>query len=114
MRRPRRKPIAASPTSRSLKLLRDRGYVAAVVEQTVPKTFIKRDLFGLWDILAVHPDTGEVLAVQTTSASHVSHRLRKIEDHEHLPLVRSAGWTLHVHGWRKVKNRWKCREVDVS
>lgn len=103
-----------SPTARSLKLLRSRGYLAGVVEQTVPKTFIKRDLYGFIDILAIHPDTGETLAVQTTSADNVSHRARKIGDHENLPTVRAAGWTLHIHGWRKVKNRWKCREVDCS
>ena len=103
-----------SPTQRSLKLLRDRGYLAEVVEKTVPKTFIKRDLFGFIDILAIHLETGETLAVQTTSSDHVSHRERKITEHDNLAAIRKAGWGLHIHGWRKVKNRWKCREVDLS
>jgi len=68
-----------SPTARSLKLLRERGYLAGVVEQTVPQTFIKRDLFGFIDILAVHPETGETLAIQATSGSNASARIYKIE-----------------------------------
>lgn len=103
-----------TPTSRSLKLLRDRGYIANVVEQTVPKTFIKRDLFGFIDIVAIHPDTGETLAVQTTSGSNVSKRVSKIGESEHVAAVRKAGWGIHVHGWRKSGRFWKCREVDCS
>lgn len=97
-----------SPTARSLDHLRDLGYVAAVVEQHVTRT-ITRDLFGFVDIIAVKP--GETLAVQTTSASNVSSRVRKIADAEHLGAVREAGWRIEVHGWR---DDGRLRVVDVS
>lgn len=30
------------------------------------------------------------------------------------PDVLAAGWTIKVHGWRKLKNgRWECREIDA-
>jgi hypothetical protein len=51
------------PQQRSLKFLRDAGYIAQVVEQTIriparngqPATIFKRDLFGFADICAIGP-----------------------------------------------------------
>lgn len=102
-----------SPTQRSLKLLRERGYRAAIVEKWNPHARIRQDLFGIIDLLAIRGS--ETLAVQTTSGSHVAERLKKIEDSEAIADIRAAGWGFHVHGWRKGANgRWACREVDVS
>ena len=57
----------------------------------------------------------ETLAVQTTSGSNVSKRVAKIADAEATPVLREAGWRLHVHGWSKRANgRWELRVVDVS
>jgi hypothetical protein len=44
-----------SPTARTLAECKKRGWIAQVVEQTIPHTFIKRDLFGVIDIIAVTP-----------------------------------------------------------
>jgi len=102
-----------SPTQRSLKHLRAAGYVAEVVEKRVPKVHITRDLFGFVDVLALRD--GEVVAVQATSGSNVSARVRKIAEAEYVAEVRRAGWRILVHGWRKGANgRWQLREVDCS
>lgn len=101
-----------SPTARSLKLLRDRGYVAEVVEKTIPKTFIKKDLWGFVDIVAIRGT--ETVGVQTTDHTHVAMRLAKIEQSDLLQAVLDAGWTVVVHGWRKVGHRWQCREEFVT
>jgi len=105
-----------TPTQRTLKKLRAEGYTAAVVERRNPGAFITHDLFGFIDVLAIRE--GETLAVQTTSGSNVSARIKKIAESEHLAAVRAAGWTIHGHGWRKRKrgNRhlWECRVEDVS
>ncbi len=42
-----------TPTARTLHHLRQFGYRADKVEQTIPKCFIKRDLFGIGDVLAM-------------------------------------------------------------
>lgn len=47
--------MSMSPTARTLKECRKRGWIAQVVEQTIPRTFIKRDLFGIIDVIAVTP-----------------------------------------------------------
>jgi len=105
--------MARSPTQRSLDYLRKAGWHADVVERWIPGANIRRDLFGFVDIIALRGS--ETLAVQTTSASNVSARVRKITDHTALQAVREAGWTVHVHGWRKGANgRWAVRVVDIS
>jgi len=102
----------SSPTQRTLKLLREEGYLAEVVERWIPGANIRKDLFGWVDILAIKG--AETLAVQCTSYSGVSERLKKIRDSDTLDAVRAAGWSIQVHGWRKVKSRWAVRRVDLS
>lgn len=108
-----------SPTQRSLKYLRDQGWVhVQVVERWNPYARIRQDLFGFIDILAMGP-LG-TLAVQTTSGSNVSARVQKITA---LPAAKawvqvSNRW-IEVHGWRKVGERgkrktWEVRVVDVK
>ena len=103
-----------SPTSRSLGLMRSRGFpLVQVVEKWIPQARKRVDLFGFIDILCVSAD-GSVVALQTTSASNVSARIHKITDSASLALLRKAGWTITVHGWAKRKGRWQVREVDIS
>lgn len=101
-----------SPTQRSLALARSNGYTATVVEHWNPFARRRVDLYGIIDVLAVKE--GETLAIQTTSYSNVSARVKKIAEHENTPILRKAGWRIEVHGWHKVKNRYQVRVVDVS
>jgi carbonic anhydrase len=104
--------MTLNPTQLTLRHLRNQGWTAEVVEHWVPGANIRRDLFGFVDVLAIKGT--DTLAVQTTSAGNVSARVRKIADAPTVTAVREAGWIIHVHGWRKHKNRWELREVDVS
>ena len=101
-----------TPTQRTLKLLRDDGWLAEVVERWVPGANIRKDLFGWVDIVALRD--GETLAVQCTSYTNISARVKKIADSETVAQVRKAGWLIWVIGWRKVNNRWTQRTVDCS
>ena len=101
-----------SPTARTLQYLRDAGYpLVQVVEHRIPHSFITRDLFGVADVLAVGKD---IVAVQCTTGSNVSARVKKITDSDALACLRKAGIRVLVHGWRKRKGRWVLREIDVS
>lgn len=105
--------MPVSPTQLSLRHLRGLGYDAEVVEHWNAHAGRRQDLFGCIDILALRDD--ETLAVQCTSVGGVSDRIRKITDNEHLPQMRKAGWTIHVHGWSKVDGHWQLKRlVDVS
>lgn len=101
-----------TPTQRSLKLLRDEGYRATVVERWNPFAHIRQDLWGFIDILAIRP--GETVGVQSCHYSDVSKRAEKIANHENVGAVREAGWKIVIHGWHKVGNRYQVRIVDVS
>lgn len=108
-----------TPTQRSLALLRERGYLVAIVEKFVrfPPPGHRVDLWGFVDLLAVK--AGEVLGVQVTSGAHVSERLKKIAASPHIATVLSAGVKVVVHGWAKKGPRgkmkkWECREEPLT
>ena len=101
-----------SPTQRTLAHLRAAGYpLVQVVEKWNPHARVRQDLFGVVDVLAVGED---IVGVQATSGSHVAARVAKLTESPALPVLRKAGVRVLVHGWRKVRGRWRLREVDLS
>jgi len=115
----RKNPVSA--TQKSLKKLRGEGYLCEIVEKTIPKCFIKKDLFGFIDLLCIKGS--EVLAVQTTAnLSNANARVKKIQEHENYPKVTALGWKIVVHGWRQlqekckngnIKKVWVCKEIEL-
>lgn len=103
----------SSPTQRSKAYLEKQGYRVAITEHWCPFSRRRKDLFGVIDMLCLKGS--ETLAVQTTSGSNVSARVKKIAESDAIADIRSAGWSVHVHGWRKnAKGRYVLTEVDVS
>ena len=100
-----------SPTQNSLKLLRQDYDLVQVVEHWNSFTRTRKDLW-CFDIIACKKD--EICLVQTTSYSNLNARLKKITESGFLPSLREAGFRLLLHGWRKQKNRWTYKEIDVS
>jgi hypothetical protein len=92
--------------------MRERGYYAETVERWIPRLNIRKDFAGVIDVLCLGDN--EIVGVQTTSASNVSARVRKIANAETLPHLRRAGVRILVHGWRKSGRTWVLREVDCS
>lgn len=97
--------MAQSPTSRTLQLLRSKGWVCQIVERRVPFNHITQDLFGFIDILCL---TGNgIVGVQCTSAAHHQHRVKKITTDcrkDWLLWLRSGGKVLVV-SWRKTTKK---------
>ena len=92
-----------SPTARSLRHLRALGYTAEVVERTIPRTWIKKDLFGV-DIVALKP--GEpVLAVHATTGTNHAARRTKLEAAGFIALWKGAGAVLEIWSWKKTGPR---------
>lgn len=94
-----------TPTARSLAHLRELGYRPAVVEKTIPRTFVKQDCFGV-DILALKPGH-PILAVQTTSGSNHASRRTKLEEAGFITLWKGAGAVLEIWSWEKQGPRGK-------
>lgn len=95
-----------TPTRLSLALLRDEGWTVDICERWMPTgngvSGVRKDLFGILDLVALRDD--QTMGVQTTSHDNVASRLNKITDEDHAPALaalRTAGWTVMVHGWRK-------------
>lgn len=105
--------MASTPTQRSLKHMREQGYLCEVTERWNPFAKIRQDLFNFVDILCIKD--GKTVAVQTTSYSSMSARIKKIQGLDSYPIVKSAGWEIVVHGWKKDKSgRWMVREVRMD
>jgi uncharacterized membrane protein YqiK len=104
-----------SPTARTLGYLRQRGYLAGVVEQRVPHTFITRDLLGFADVLAVHADVPGALFVQVTSGANHAARRKKLAALAAVATVLAAQNRVEIHSWRKSARtrRWACRVEAV-
>lgn len=65
----RRKPFPANNATK--KFLEAAGYQVAVVEQTIPHCFIKRDFMNFADLIAIHRSESGCLAIQATAQSTV-------------------------------------------
>lgn len=111
----------SSPTARTLKALRELGYLADVAEKRVPKTRVTRDLFGFIDIVAIK--AGEpILAVQATSdegGGHGHARVKKIrgECQEAARAWLGACGRIEVWAWRKLKrsgDKWEPRITEIT
>lgn len=122
-----------TPTARTLAECRKRGWIAQVVEQTIPRTFIKRDLFGVIDIIAVtqpvagirHGDgayivvPGQIIGIQATSGTNHAARIAKSKAEPRLSTWLQAGARFAVWSWAKRGKRgkrkpWTLREEEVT
>lgn len=105
--------MSSIPTARSRKHLQDMGYHVETVEKWNHITQRRHDLFGFGDLLAIREN--EVVVIQTTSASNMSSRIRKITLSPLLDTVRKAGIRIIVHGWKKLSTgRYTLKEMDLS
>jgi len=120
-----RKFSKISPVQRTLAHLDSCGYeLVQVVERWNAHARVRQDLFGIFDVLAIRTIPSdrnssscitETVGIQVTTGANVAARIKKIADHVSTPILRRAGWTMLVHGWRKsAAGRWMLREVDVS
>lgn len=113
----RTKRMKTTPTQRSLRALRDAGFMVAVTERWNPWSKTRQDLFGWMDLLALRGD--ETIGIQTTSGSNVAARLTKIQALPSAELwLSSPNRKLHVMGWAKrgprgKAKRWTCRTIEL-
>lgn len=90
---------------RTLQALRQLGYMAAMVERfnSHGGPFgVRVDLFGLFDIIAVHPDEG-IIGVQCFTTAWKEHYSKFCENHEQAYNWLRAGGKIELWGWRKLK-----------
>ena len=97
-------------------MLREQGWSAAITEHFNVFAKIRVDLFNFVDILCLKK--GKMLAVQTTTATHLEERKKKILANPNYSLLKSAGCGIELHGWslrgkRGKKKTWQYRIVEL-
>jgi hypothetical protein len=113
-------------TSHSVDHLRALGYHVEFVERWIPGDIrsgfcggpgIKKDLFGIMDLLAVRP--GEVLGVQVGSLNgHAAHRVKILGEARTWDWI-ASGSRLMIHSWDAVApsgrslRKWKLTEEEI-
>ena len=104
-----------TPQGRATKWLEEKGFLVDVVERIQKRGNVtwRNDLWGAWDLLGIHAD-GTVCAVQVTSRSNVSARVKKLAELEVLDRLRTAGWQLLVMGWGRTVKSGDWKIVDIS
>jgi hypothetical protein len=110
-----------TPTARSLKYCRELGWEADKTECYNCFSHKYSDLFGFIDIIAL-TEKGRVIAIQATTSSNMSARIKKIANRPAIPrilLIGGAG--IEVWGWGKYKVkiggkavRWAVRRTVVD
>ena len=120
--------MSTSPTARTLRECRDRGWVAEVVERWIPyyiengeqsKRGVRKDLFGFIDIVALTPNG--ILAIQACANSSLSKRVDKIryECNEVALLWLDSGGLISCWGWKRYKKPverkwWRVTERAIT
>ena len=96
-----------SPTQRSLKLLRDEGFTAQVVEKYNMFAHKRLDLLGFIDIVAIKKGMNGVLGVQTTSTGNIRAREKKLRALPEFKLWLETNNRVELQGWSKKGKKGK-------
>ena len=103
----------SSPTQRTLNELRTRGFFPAVVERIIPKSYIRKDLYGCIDILAIMGPT--TVGVQATDHTNHSKRVVKaINEPMLIEWLRGGTRLWQCWSWKKVGRFWEPRIEEVE
>ena len=110
----RKKPFAANNASR--KFLEEQGFTVAVVEQTIPYCFLKRDLWGFADLIACSPSRGIMLVQVTagTSTSNFHARVAKLKAEPRHAIWLASGGRIQVHSHEGKGNHRTCRVLEIT
>lgn len=87
-----------APASKSYNYLKRMGF--KVESPSTMTDAVMRDLFGLYNVLAVHPTRGLTLAVFAVSENVMGGATKKILESRWTPVLLTARWNLEVHGWQ--------------
>jgi hypothetical protein len=109
--------MAESPTTRSLKWLRDQGYTAQKVEYWNSFSHRRVDFFGIIDIIAVN-EHGVIMGVQSTDHTSVAKHITKAKEEPRLRTWLLGNGLFEIHGWGKQGARgkrktWTLRRVPL-
>lgn len=108
-----------TPTQRTLAILTKDGWEVGIVERWIQRAFVRQDLFGIIDMIAIRP--GQIVGVQATSdnGGNVSAHIIKAKAEPRLKTWLEAGGEFWVVGWGKKGPRgkrkvWTMRTIKIT
>lgn len=115
----KKRPKKENHTPRTIKYLRDRGYLVAKLEHFCWFSKRTKDVWGA-DIIAFKEKEVGALLVQATSWDNIAHRKRKVEGiEEAVSWVYRDGDRIQpreflIVGWKKAGKFWRCKIVSFD
>ena len=105
-----------SPTAHTLKSLRENDCIAEVVERWIPRTFIRKDLFGCIDIVAICGC--KLIGINATDGTSHSKRVTKALATPAIAAWLGTGsgfevWSWSLRGARGERKTYKVRVTSI-
>lgn len=100
----------STTVQRTLEALRKQGLFVTVASWWNPFSRTRKDLFGIFDLLAIDPVNRRTIGVQVTTKAAASAHRKKIKESEGFALWQDVGneiWL--ISWWQEPNRRWKYR-----
>lgn len=102
----------------SLKLLREDGWTAEIVEYWHAFGKVKIDFCNFSDILFFKPGAG-IHACQVTNRREIAPHIKKILAEPRALIFVKAGGRILLHGWDRhsadgKKPKWRCKGIEIK
>ena len=121
----------SSPLQRSKALLEDDGWKVGIVERWIQRAFIRVDLFGFMDLVAIRLDRAGVLGIQCCGEDVQDHVRKYLEGYvdikkgkmygpnDCLPIWLKGGNMFFIWSWRLRKHEgtratYQLREIEFK
>jgi hypothetical protein len=109
--------MSTSTTEYARRFWRHQEYLVETVEHYNHITRRRKDLFNMFDLLAIpslEDCVDNTLAIQVTSLENVSARITKLRERSTiLAHLWSVGWITMVEGWGRKNGMVRCRRLTV-
>jgi hypothetical protein len=99
-------------TQKTMRLLEEQGYKVGIVERVIPRVFIRKDLFGIVDLIAIRP--GEIVGVQSTSWNQRLDHLQTLRSSANTVPWLESGAKLLLVSWKKRRAGTRHRYEPVT
>ncbi len=102
-----------TPTTRTLRKLEADGWMADEVERWVRNSNIRKDLFGVGDVLAVRGHL--TLIVQVTDVAHNAEHVDKVKAEPRMHTWITYHRKIEVWAWRELKGKgWQPKITEIT
>lgn len=107
-----------TPTARTLKLARELGFEAGVVERYNSFTKQRYDLYGCIDLILMKPGVGIIGVQACAGSSHAARRSKIMAEPRMRTWIESGGrleiWSFSKRGERGKRKTWTVRREEIK